>query len=214
MLEFATGVISESPGVDWPPDLVMRARKAYVDNLWRNLPSGFDGLVVDKHPFNMLRLPVLHALFPGAKVIFAQRHPYDVVLSGYMQNFKLNPAMACFLDLADAADLYDAAMTMWTRSCEAVPQAVHSVIYEHLTIDPGAELKPALAFLGLDWRDELLDHQATAKSRGMINTASYDQVVQPLSGAPSGRWRRYKKHLDPVLPILRPWAERLGYEAG
>ena len=213
MLEFATGVISESPGTDWPLDLVMRAQKAYLDDLWRHVPAGFDGLIVDKHPFNMLRLPVLHALFPSAKVIFAQRHPCDVVLSGYMQNFKLNPAMACFLDLADAADLYDAGMTMWTRSREAVPQATHTVVYERLTVDPGAELKPTLEFLGLDWHEQLLDHQSTAKRRGLINTASYDQVVQPLSRAPSGRWRRYRKQLEPVLPVLLPWSERLGYES-
>ncbi|MEA3066792.1 MAG: hypothetical protein QOK41_199 [Sphingomonadales bacterium] len=211
MLELATKVISEASGVDWPFDLVMRARRAYVDELCQNLPTDFNGLVVDKHPLNMLRLAVLHALFPSAKVIFAQRHPCDVVLSGYMQSFRLNHAMASFLDIADAADLYDAAMTMWTRSRNAVPQAIHTVVYERLTADPRAELRPALAFLGLEWRDELLDHQTTAKSRGLITTASYDQVVQPLSRAPSGRWRRYRKQLEPVLPILLPWAERLGY---
>jgi tetratricopeptide (TPR) repeat protein len=211
MLEQATMVISEAPGVDWPLDLVMRARKVYVDELWRNVPADFNGLVVDKHPMNMLRLAVLHALFPRAKVIFAQRHPCDVVLSGYIQSFRLNHAMANFLDLADAADLYDAAMTMWTRSRDAVPQAIHSVVYERLTADPRAELRPALEFLGLDWSDQLLDHQATARSRGLITTASYDQVVQPLSRVPSGRWRRYRKHLEPVLPVLLPWANRLGY---
>jgi tetratricopeptide (TPR) repeat protein len=211
MLELATEVISEAPGVDWPAELVMRARKAYVDELARYVPPGFTGLVVDKHPFNMLRLAVLHALFPRAKVIFAQRHPCDVVLSGYMQSFHLNHAMASFLDLADAADLYDAAMTMWTRSRESVPQAIRSVVYEQLTADPAAELRPALEFLGLEWRDELLDHQATARNRGLITTASYDQVVKPLSQAPSGRWRRYRNELAPVLPILLPWAERFGY---
>ena len=211
MLELATGVISEAPDGDWPADLVKRARKAYDDELSRHVPPDFNGLVVDKHPLNMLRLAVLHALFPEAKVIFAQRHPCDVVLSGYMQSFKLNHAMANFLDLSDAADLYDAAMTMWTRSRDAVPQAIHPVVYERLTADPGAELRPALQFLGLDWRDELLDHETTAKSRGLITTASYDQVVQPLSRAPSGRWRRYEKRLGPVLPVLLPWAERLGY---
>jgi tetratricopeptide (TPR) repeat protein len=211
MLEQATGVLSEAPDVDWPLDLIVRARKTYLDDLRPNVPSGFNGLVVDRHPMNMLRLPVIQALFPGAKVIFAQRHPCDVVLSGYMQSFRLNPAMASFLDFADAADLYDAAMTMWTRSCDAVPQAIHSVVYERLTADPRAELIPVLEYLGLDWRDELLDHQATARSRGLITTASYDQVVQPLSRAPSGRWLRYRKQLEPVLPMLLPWAERLGY---
>jgi hypothetical protein len=32
-----------------------------------------------------------------------------------------------------------------------------------------------------------------------------------LTTAPSGRWRRYARELEPVLPILLPWAERLGY---
>ena len=211
MLELATGVISEAPGLDWPPELVMRARKAYLDELSRHVPPGFTGLVVDKHPMNMLRLAVLHALFPRAKVIFAQRHPCDVVLSGFMQSFRLNHAMASFLDLADAADLYDASMMMWTRSRDAVPQAIHTVVYERLIADAGAELRPAVEFLGLEWSDEMLDHQSTAKDRGLITTASFDQVVQPLSSAPSGRWRRYRKHLEPVLPLLMPWAGRLGY---
>ena len=211
MLEKATGVISDTPHADWPPDVVRRARKTYRDELARHVQPNFTGLIIDKHPLNMMRLAVIHALFPGAKVIFAQRHPCDVVLSGYMQSFQLNHAMASFLDLADAADFYDAVMTIWMRSRDAVPQAIHSVVYERLTADPGGELRPALQFLGLEWCDELLDHQSTAKNRGSIITASYDQVVQPLSRAPSGRWRLYRKQLEPVLPILLPWAEQLGY---
>lgn len=212
MLELATEVVSQSPGADWPAELVIRARQVYLDELATHVSKSFTGLIVDKHPLNMLRLAVLHALFPTAKVLFAQRHPCDVVLSGFMQSFRLNNAMACFLHLADAADLYDASMTMWTRSREAVPQSVHTIVYERLIADPETELRPALDFLDLDWRDELLDHQATAKSRGLITTASFDQIVQPLSKAPSGRWRRYRKQLEPVLPVLLPWARRLGYE--
>lgn len=211
MLEEATRIVSEAPNLEWSPEVLMRARKTYIDELCRNVPPQFDGLIVDRHPLNMLRLPVIHALFPSAKVIFTQRHPCDVVLSAYMQSFRLNPAMASFLDLADAADFYDAAMTMWTRSRDVALQEIHSVVYERLTADPAAELKPAVAFLGLDWRDELLDHQTTAKTRGLITTASYDQVVQPLSRAPAGRWRRYRAQLEPVLPLLLPWADRLGY---
>jgi len=79
-------------------------------------------------------------------------------------------------------------------------------------VDPEAVLRPAIEFLGLDWRAKLLDHRATAKARGRINTPSYNQVIQPLNRAPSGRWRRYKKQLEPVLPVLLPWAKRLGYE--
>lgn len=47
---------------------------------------------------------------------------------------------------------------------------------------------------------------ATSKARGAIVTAS-----EPLNNRSSGRWRRYAKQLEPVLPVLLPWAERLGY---
>ena len=96
-------------------------------------------------------------------------------------------------------------------SCEALPLTIHTLVYEDLVSDPEAALKPLIDFLGLEWRAELLDHRATAKSRGAIITPSYDQVVQPLNKAPSGRWRRYEEQLAPVLPVLLPWAERLGY---
>ena len=72
-------------------------------------------------------------------------------------------------------------------------------------------MRPIIDFVDLDWRPELLDHRSTAKARGAISTPSYDQVVEPLNKAPSGRWRRYEKQLAPVLPVLLPWAERLGY---
>jgi hypothetical protein len=128
-----------------------------------------------------------------------------------MQPFAMTESMACFLKLDTAADFYDAAMTLWTRCNEVMPLKVHRLAYEKLIADPERTLRPLMDFLGLEWREELLDHSATAKARGTISTPSYDQVVQPLNMKPSGRWRRYEKQLEPVLPVLLPWAERLGY---
>jgi len=207
--ETVLGNVAHLP--DRSPDQLEQARRAYFAELDRHLDRDFSGLIVDKLPLNMLGLPVIRTLFPDARIIFAQRHPCDAVLSGFMQSFTLNDAMACFLRIEDAADLYDAAMTLFTRSREALPLAFHNLIYEELVVDPEAALRPLIDFLGLEWRPELLDHRSTAKARGAIITPSYDQVVQPLSKAPSGRWRRYEKQLGPVLPVLLPWAERLGY---
>jgi tetratricopeptide (TPR) repeat protein len=188
-----------------------QARRAYFAELDRHVDQESPGLLIDKLPLNMLGLPVIYSLFPDARVIFAQRHPVDAVLSGFMQSFVLNDAMACFLTIEDAAGLYDAAMQVFTRAREALPLPVHTLVYEQLVADPESALRPVIEFLGLEWKGELLDHQSTARSRGAIITPSYDQVVQPLNRAPSGRWRRYQKQLTPVLPVLLPWAERLGY---
>jgi tetratricopeptide (TPR) repeat protein len=205
----AIGGLMQLPNAS--PEQLDHARDAYFDVLDRHVEPGFDGLVIDKMPLNMTWLPLMYGLFPDARVIFAQRHPCDCVLSGFMQSFVLNPAMACFLDIADAADLYDAAMDLFVFGRERVPLQVHTLVYEQLVGDPEAALRPVIDFLGLDWRPELLDHRDTAKKRGAIITASYDQVSQPLTTKASGRWRRYEKQLEPVLPVLLPWATRLGY---
>ena len=47
---------------------------------------------------------------------------------------------------------------------------------------------------------------------GPIATPSYAQVVQPIYKRASGRWQRYREQMAPVLPILMPWAEKMGYE--
>jgi tetratricopeptide (TPR) repeat protein len=187
------------------------ARDTYFAQLDAHLGSPPAALVIDKQPLNMLSLPLIASLFPDARVLFAQRHPCDCVLSGFMQPFALNDPMSCFLDLVDAADFYDLSMRLFERMKVCAPIKVHTVVYERLVADPEAELRAAVDFLALDWRSELLDHRSTASRRGLIETPSYDQVAQPLTSRPSGRWKRYEQQLAPVLPVLLPWAERLGY---
>lgn len=212
MLRAAEAVLRNLPLLhQCSPEQLEQARRAYFAELDRHVQRDFAGLVIDKLPLNMLGLPVIHSLFPEARIIFAQRHPCDAVLSGFMQSFTLSDAMACFLTIEGSADLYDAAMSLFTASRDALDVAVHTLVYEELVADPETALQPLIRFLGLEWRPELLDHRSTAKARGAIITPSYDQVVEPLSKAPSGRWRRYEKQLEPVLPVLLPWAERLGY---
>ena len=207
--EDALGGVERLPNAS--PYQLLEARDAYFRLLDQELGGSFDGVVIDKLPLNMTRLPLIHALFPDARIIFAQRHPCDAVLSAFMQGFVLNPAMASFLDISDAADLYDRAMNFFERSREEFPLQVQTLVYEELVDDPASALRPVIDFLRLDWRPELLDHRATALKRGAINTPSYDQVSEKLTIAPVGRWLGYKQELEPVLEVLMPWAEILGY---
>jgi len=89
---------------------------------------------------------------------------------------------------------------------------VHLVRYERLVDDAESEMRALTAFLGLEWSDRLLDHRSTAADRGFINTPSYSQVVEPLYDRSIGRWERYRGQMEPVLPMLEPWAKRMGYD--
>lgn len=188
-------------------------RSSYFDRLDRLVDSKAARLVVDKMPINTLAAPLIYRLFPNAKVIFAQRHPCDCVVSGLSQAFDMNPAMASFLDPAAAADFYDVALDIWTKSAAHLPIDRHVLRYEDLVSDPERVMRGLAAYLGLEWSGGLADHRNAARARGRISTASYDQVTQPLHQRSIGRWTRYRDLLGPGLPTLLRWAERLGYPA-
>lgn len=188
----------------------LRAR--YFEALAAIAPPGPGQRVIDKFPLHMARAPLIHRLFPDAKIVFVERHPCDAVLSCFMANFQLNHAMRAFTDIGEAARLYDTVMGAWTRARELLPLDVHRVRYERMVADLEGEMRPLLGFLGLDWDPKVLDNKAGAAGRDYIRTASYAQVAEPIYGRAAGRWRRYRDQLAPVLPILAPWAERLGYD--
>jgi len=188
----------------------LRAR--YFEVLEELAPPAPGQLVIDKFPLHMARAPLIHRLFPDARIVFVERHPCDAVLSCFMANFQLNHAMRAFTDIEEAARLYDAAMGAWTRAREQLPLNVHTIRYERMVEDLEGEMRPLLAFLGLDWDPKVLDNRAAAAGRDYIRTASYAQVAEPIYRRAAGRWQRYRDQLAPVLPILAPWAERLGYD--
>lgn len=187
-------------------------RRRYFGELAANGHQPGDRLVVDKNPLAALRTPLIHRIFPDARFVFALRHPCDVVLSCYMQNFRASQAMASFFDLEKAARFYDAVMSYWMKCREIFPLQVHSIRYEDLIEDVEGEMRPLLEFLDLPWDPGVLDHQTTASERGYIRTPSYAQVTERIYSRAKGRWERYRDQMQPALPILAPWVERFGYE--
>lgn len=193
-------------------EVIQAARDAYFETASKVTPLRPGNLLVDKNPLAINAVPFIRRLFPDARIILALRHPCDVVLSCYVTNFKLNDGMASFLKLDTAAELYDLSFRYFERVQQLMPMPAHAVVYEKVVADRDRELRALFDFLELDWHDAVLDHQATALSRGRIKTASYAQVVEPIYSRSAGRWQNYRKHLEPIFPVLRPWAEKFGYE--
>ena len=192
---------------------VGKLRDAYFEELKRQLETGDDGkLVIDKLPLNITCAGMINRAFPDAKFILVLRHPCDCVLSCFMQTFKLNDAMANFLSLDQSARLYAAVMELWSLYREKLDLNVHVLKYEDLVQDLEGTCKSLLAFLGLEWDENLHNYQKTALDRNSIRTPSYSQVIQPLYKQASGRWINYRKQMQPVLPILQPWIEAFGYQ--
>ena len=170
-------------------------------------------LLLDKFPMNTLLVGLLHRVFPQAKFVFALRHPCDVVLSCFMQDFSLNNTMANFCTLADAVRMYTRTMELWQHYRAALPLAVHAIRYEDVVDDFDGQVAALCGFLGVPWREDLRDFSGKALARGRIDTPSYEQVSRPIYRDARYRWQRYRKYLEPHLPALQPWIERFGYRS-
>lgn len=186
-------------------------RRLYFDTLDDIAPAPSGTQVIDKHPLHMGRIPLLHRVFPEARVVMVERHPCDVVLSCFMANFQLNHAMRHFTSLSEAASLYDTIFSDFERAIDLLPIKLHRIRYEDMVDDLEGQLRPLMEFLGVSWNPAVLDNQASAAGRGHIRTASYSQVTEPIYRRAAGRWERYRPQMDSVLPLLAPWCERMGY---
>ena len=102
-------------------------------------------------------------------------------------------------------------MDYWRQCRDVFPLDVHTIRYERVVENAEAELRPLVDFLGLRWHPHLLDNQRSAGERAFIATPSYAQVAEPLYTRALGRWEKYREQLAPVLPLLAPWCERMGY---
>jgi tetratricopeptide (TPR) repeat protein len=187
------------------------ARKRYFEIASEYAEISDNALLIDKSPLLLNKAPTIHRLFPKAQFILALRHPADVLLSCFVSNFQVNDAMSNFIRLDTGAEFYDLAFKTWENARALLPLEVIEIVYEKMVEDAPAVLRPLVESLDLEWHDDMLNHTQTAAQRGMISTASYAQVTEPIYRRSVGRWHNYRKHLEPILPVLEPWIAKFGY---
>jgi len=186
-------------------------RKGYYDKVAGYLPSSGEARIVDKLPLSIVRVPLVHRLFPNADFVFVARHPRDACLSAFMQVFRPNNAMANFFEMDDTVALYNRVMDLWERSTEVLPIRHHAFRYENLVDDFQGEVGRLLDFLGLPWDDAVSQYHARAGSGDAINTPSYHQVVQPIYRHARYRWKNYSGFFGAEFSQLDRWVRKLGY---
>ena len=150
-------------------------------------------------------------LFPDTRYIFSIRHPYDVVLSCFKQDFGRNIAMEHFRTLDGAARLYDFTMTQWFGVFGLDDPRVHYLRYDDLVTDFEPSMRAVLSFLGAPWSAEVMDF-ADAAERRAAKTPSYQKVRQGLTIGVQSQWRNYGfAFQSEATEPLKKWAEFFGY---
>jgi tetratricopeptide (TPR) repeat protein len=176
-----------------------------------NEPIG-ERVHLDKNPTMTLLLPGMLRLFPEAKLLIALRDPRDVILSCFVQYLPLNTNSVCFLTLERAAQRYAHDMGIWLRLRETICSPWLEVRYEDCVLHLEREARRALEFLQLPWDPQVLGYRDRLKTKA-VNSPTYEAVSQPLYTSAIGRWKNYRKYLEPYLEILQPCLDAFGYES-
>jgi hypothetical protein len=113
------------------------------------------------------------------------------------------------LTLQGTTRFYDAVMNLSETYTKKLALDVTYVRYEDVVTDLEREGRRLCSVMGVAWVDEMKNFAQTAP---MYATPSGQQVKKGLYETGAGQWKKYERHLDPVLPLLAPWVARWGYD--
>jgi hypothetical protein len=157
--------------------------------------------VVDKTLINYRALPLLKLLFPKARIIHAVRDPLDACLALFRHNFA--DSNDAFFDLAEIAAHYRRYRQIMDHWGAMAPGAVVEVRHEALVADPEDQIRRLIAAVGLGWDPACL---AFHTARRRVRDGDSEAVRRPVSAAGVGRWRAYRRQLEPLVAALGPYA--------
>jgi|SRR5579871_84687 len=164
---------------------------------WKDTPR-----FTDKQLANYWYIGVIHLTFPRAVILHCVRDPIDTCLSCFRANF--NVAAPIYNDLADIGAYYVCYRRTMEHWEKVLPGRVVTVDHEALVSDFPAEARRIVETCGLRWEEECLRFY---ENQRRVNTVSFQQVQRPIFDSSVGRWRRYERHLGPLIRALGPYAE-------
>jgi hypothetical protein len=78
---------------------------------------------------------------------------------------------------------------------------VLDVHYEQMVGNQEQETRRLISHCGLPWEDACLEFYKTDRA---VNTASSEQVRQPIYSKSVNSWRRFENELQPLIEVLEP----------
>ncbi|HEX6260107.1 MAG TPA: sulfotransferase, partial [Woeseiaceae bacterium] len=153
----------------------------------------------DKMPANFGHLGLIRLMLPEAVFIDARRNALDTCVANYRQLFAQGKNQSYdLLELGEYYLEYLRVMRHWER---VMPGRILTVHYEDVVQDLDGQVRRLLAHCGLEFDERCLRFH---ESRRLVNTASSEQVREPIYEDAVGYWKHYEPKLGPLKEILAP----------
>jgi len=197
--------VRETPGVPPAyPQSVAHLSNAELTRLGarylaQTLPNRLGGKprFIDKMPSNFMHLGLIQLMLPRARIIDARRSPLACCFSNFKQHFQSGVWFT--YNLEDLGRYYRDYVHLMAHFDTVLPGRVHRVNYETLVADLEGEVRRLLDYCGLPFEDQCLRFHET---RRVVQTASSEQVRQPLYAQGVDQWRNYEPWLGKLKEAL------------
>jgi Tfp pilus assembly protein PilF len=168
----------------------------YVDRL--RAPSSSSDYITDKLPGNFLRIGMIKAILPGARVIHCRRDPADTCLSIFKNYFVGQQPFA--YEMTELGAYYHLYLDLMAHWHEVLPGFVGEIVYEDLVAEPESQIRQLLDACGLPFHKACLRFYETERP---VRTVSVVQVRQPMYKDSVQAWKRYESQLQPLIAALK-----------
>ena len=179
-----------------------RLGSEYIERTRRH--RGDRPFFTDKNPNNFVHVGLLHLVLPNAKIINARRHPLDSCFGSYKQLFAQGQPFT--YDLVELGEYYLQYQRLMDHWHEVLPGKVLDVQYEKVVADLEGQVRRILDYCELGWEASCLRFHETGRS---VQSASSEQVRQPIYSSAVNTWRYYEPHLGPLIEVLEPLLKEL-----
>lgn len=162
----------------------------------------------DKLPNNFSHIGFAALCLPNAKFINTRRFPLDSCLGVFKQLFASGQNFS--YDEFELAEYYKDYVRMMEHWHTVLPGRVLDIHYEDTVLDLEAQTRRILDFCELPFEEQCLEFYRTQRS---VQTASSEQVRQPIYKGALGRWSQYGQNIefwkDSLRPIIDGLPERI-----
>ena len=157
-----------------------------------------ESVIVDKSIFNYRFIGFILKAFPEAKIIHLKRDARAICWSIYKHNFPQG-GIGFGNDMEYLVSYYSSYSKMMNFWHEKFPNKIYDLNYENLTTNQEEEINKLLEYCELEWDDNCLKFHANKRA---VKTASSLQVRKKIYQGSSEAWKKYEKHLKPMIKGL------------
>ena len=157
---------------------------------------------IDKLPNNFLYVGLILLAMPNAKIINTVRNPMDNCFGCFKQLWAEGQNFT--YDLEDLGRYYRDYHRLMAHWQTIFGDKIYSVNYEAVVADLETNVEALLDYCGLPMEEQCLRFHETERA---VNTASSEQVRQPIYTSAVAYWKHFEEHLQPLKDALGDLAE-------